>query len=130
MFTPGAFLIKILTVVLFVVIAYRNRYHLKLNIIKQVSHIPGNSIWYIFANFYIFWGTPEFIWNRFREMNGVFPRIFKLWGGNRVGIFIKHADDLEVFMNVVIGAAVFYQIIEIYYVKKSNKRIAAYKRNH
>lgn len=88
--------LKIIIIVVLCVLGWLKRRNLSLNVIKAVSNIPGNSVWYLFMNFYIFWGSPEFIWDRLREMNRKYLRIFKLWGGNRVLIFLKHPDEAEV----------------------------------
>lgn len=95
--------LKIIIIVVLCVLGWLKRHNLSLKVIRAVSNIPGNSVWYLFMNFYIFWGSPEFIWIRFREMNRKYLSIFKIWGGNRVLIFLKHPDEVEVnyFMHLL-----------------------------
>lgn len=89
--------IKIVILFLIVIVLWLNRCRLRYNIIKEISRVPGNSICYTLAHFYMFWGPPEFLWTRLREMQKLYPTTFKLWGGNRVLIFMKHPVDTEVW---------------------------------
>lgn len=36
------------------------------------------------------------MWNEFRKMAKTYPERYRLWGGNRCGIFLIEPDDIEV----------------------------------
>ncbi|XP_044734402.1 cytochrome P450 4C1-like [Chrysoperla carnea] len=74
------------------------RMHWSKRIRKHVQNIPGPSQIPIIGSMHHIAGSPEIIWLKLRKLCVQYPKIFKLWGLNRVSVFLLDPEYVEAIL--------------------------------
>uniref|UniRef100_UPI003B82F6C1 cytochrome P450 4C1-like n=1 Tax=Chrysoperla carnea TaxID=189513 RepID=UPI003B82F6C1 len=89
----------VIILILFIIkYLWSHRLHWNLRIIKHVKHFPGPPCIPVLGCTIPLLGPLDHIWNEFRKMAKTYPEMYRLWGGNRCGIFLLEPDDSEILL--------------------------------